>query len=64
VCCVSRCQGPAKAHLAIFLQGERLAEWVREHGGYVHEALALSNATDCGSRRVFNHPPCHLSLSQ
>lgn len=32
------------------LQGERLANWVREHGGYVHEALALSNATDCGSR--------------
>jgi hypothetical protein len=25
---------------------------VREHGGYVHEALALSNATDCGSRGI------------
>lgn len=33
-------------------EGERLANWVREHGGYVHEALALSNATDCGARGI------------
>jgi hypothetical protein len=49
VCC--------KCTFSISLQGERLAEWVREHGGYVHEALALSNATDCGSRCMFNRPP-------
>ena len=46
------------------LQGERLAEWVREHGGYVHEALALSNATDCGSRCMFSHPPRRFSPLQ
>ncbi len=30
--------------------GERLADWIRSHGGYVHHALALSEQTQCGSR--------------
>lgn len=34
---------------------------MREHGGYVHEALALSNATDCGSRCVLT---THLAASR
>lgn len=33
-------------------QGERLAEWVRSNGGYVHQSLALSDVTDCGARCV------------
>lgn len=33
-------------------QGERLANWVRDNGGYVHEALALTEDTECGSRGI------------
>jgi len=43
---------PPAVDLEALPEGDRLADWVRERGGYVHPALALCHDTACGSRGI------------
>lgn len=43
---------PPDADYTVLPKGESLKQWVRSHGGYIHEALSLVDDAPCGCRGI------------